>query len=195
MNDILAVYADNDITVDREPAQRSLDRFGCSVQTCRRRRTRQRDIADDHALHIIAHAHRLTLLCTQSRTRDPQPAMLVFPIFDQIRHNAARCVCRNSESHTGVTAGFTQNRDIHADYIAITVEQRTTAVARIDRRIGLDQAGDAEAVIVAQAAIQGTDDPGREREFLTERAADRIFLLPNEHVVRIRKLDRVQHHQ
>jgi hypothetical protein len=56
-----------------------------------------------------------------------------------------RDVDRNRERHPLEPAGARENLRIDADDLAVQVEQRTAGVARIHRRVGLDERHDAVA--------------------------------------------------
>src|SRR5256885_1984915 len=56
--------------------------------------------------------------------------------------------------------------------LAATVEQRAAGVPGVDRRVGLDHAGERPSVGSGRAAIQAGDDAGRERTLQAERRLD-----------------------
>src|SRR4029079_8754738 len=67
---------------------------------------------------------------------------------------------------------------VDADDLAGRVEQRTAAVARVDRGIGLDQVRQGRAVLDRDASAKGRDDAARDRVGeCAERAPDRDGLL------------------
>src|SRR5689334_3265399 len=75
--------------------------------------------------------------------------------------------------------GVAGRRGVDPDDVAADVEQRTAAVAGVDRRIGLDQAGEgdlAAGLLIGDAdlAIEAGDDaPGDRLGERAERAPDR----------------------
>ena len=72
----------------------------------------------------------------------------------------------NSEAHTLVTAATAGDRRIDADDVSVEVDQRATAVARVDGGVRLDEiltVGD------ANSALFCTDDSRRDRAFQPER--------------------------
>ena len=62
------------------------------------------------------------------------------------------------------------------------VDQRAAGVARIDRRIGLDDVLDHAAAFVVDRAVQRRDHAGSQRMVETERIADRIDVLADAQV-------------
>src|SRR6202034_3432110 len=62
---------------------------------------------------------------------------------------------------------------IEAEDLALRVEQRPAGVARVDRGVGLDRAGDRVLVRGLDAAADGADDALGGRLGQAERAADR----------------------
>src|SRR5207253_685939 len=66
----------------------------------------------------------------------------------------------------------TLDRIVDADQLAATVEQRAAGVPGVDRRVGLDHAGERPSVGGGRAAIQAGDDAGRERTLKAERRTD-----------------------
>ena len=62
---------------------------------------------------------------------------------------------------------------VDADHAAGRVDQRAAGVAGVDRRVGLDDVLDREAVGRGDAALQGGDDAGGQRAVEAERVADR----------------------
>ena len=76
------------------------------------------------------------------------------------------------------------NRRVDADHVAVRIEQRTAAIARIDRRIGLNHAFQL-ALLGLDGAVERTDNPGGQRAFELEGIADRQHLLPHHQVVGI----------
>ena len=62
---------------------------------------------------------------------------------------------------------------VDADHAAGGVDQRPAGVARVDRRVGLDDVLDREAVGRRDLPLQRGDDAGRQRAVQAERVADR----------------------
>ena len=62
---------------------------------------------------------------------------------------------------------------VHADHPALRVEQRASAIARVERSVGLDHVIDQVPRDAAQGAAERTDDAGRHRRIKSERTADR----------------------
>jgi hypothetical protein len=62
-----------------------------------------------------------------------------------------------------------EDRGVHADHLALHVEERAARVAAVDRGVGLD-----EVVVGAlERAVARRDDARGDREALAERVADR----------------------
>ena len=100
---------------------------------------------------------------------------------------------RNGERIADVSAAARLDQRIDADQLAFRVDQRAAAVARIDRRVGLDERLEAElARQRLQATAFGAHDAGRNRAAQVERAADGEHPLAQTQVVRVAHRDRRQ---
>ena len=62
--------------------------------------------------------------------------------LDQVVHHLLRERDRNREAVAGVVARPAGDRAVDADDFAADVDQRAARVARVDRRVGLDEVGD-----------------------------------------------------
>ena len=76
----------------------------------------------------------------------------------------------DGEADADRAAGGRVDRRIHADHLALQVEERAAGIAAIDRRVGLD-----EIVVGAfvDVAVHRADDAGRGAARQAERVADR----------------------
>ena len=81
-----------------------------------------------------------------------------------------RQVDGDRETDTDIATGLAENCAVNTDHFAFGVDQRSAAIARIDRSIGLN-----EVVVGAGAndAAFGADDAGGDRMLQTERITDR----------------------
>ena len=98
----------------------------------------------------------------------------------------------HGEPDADIAAVRPQDRGVDADHIAGRIEQRTAAVARIDGRVGLDQAFQRPFVFAANAAPERTDDAGGQRALQTEGIADGEHLLAHLQRVGIAQVERGQ---
>src|SRR5690606_41027338 len=92
-------------------------------------------------------------------------------VLDQLLHDGAGDIRRHREADADVAAGWRHDRSVDADQAAIHRDQRAARIARIDRRVGLDE------VLVALAdqprAAERADDAVSDRLAEPERVADR----------------------
>src|SRR5436190_8106396 len=80
-----------------------------------------------------------------------------------------------------VAARVALDLGVDADHVAARVEQRAAGVAVVDRRIGLDRAGDRVVVRRLDGAVDGADDAGGHGAGEAEGAADGDDLLARLH--------------
>ena len=78
---------------------------------------------------------------------------------------------------------------VESDHVALRIEQRTAAVARIDRRVGLDHIVQIAAVLPLDFAMQRAHDAGGQGSRQAEWIADRQHLLPDLKAVGIAQLE------
>src|SRR5208282_3582370 len=95
--------------------------------------------------------------------------------LDQVDRN------RETDSHAG--AGVRVDRAIDSNDVAAQIDQRSARVARIYRRVGLDEI----LVVAGDEASLGADDSGRHRMIEAERIADRHHPLADLQVTRVAK--------
>ncbi len=74
---------------------------------------------------------------------------------------------------SGARAGVRLDLVVQPEHVAGGVEQRPARVAGVDRRVGLDRAGDRVVVRRGDAPADRADDAGRRGPRQAERAADR----------------------
>src|SRR3954447_5129168 len=104
------------------------------------------------------------------------------------RHDVLHRVRRDREADPDVAvAGLPGRLDLRvdADHARLDVEQRAAGVARVDRRVGLDDLVDRPAVGGADVAAEAGDDAGRGGAVEAERVADRDGLVADLHAARV----------
>jgi len=111
----------------------------------------------DQRTFRIRHAEPLRQLTVDVLQRNAKPAALHPSIIAQVRDDPLCDLRCHGEPDTDVAAGGREDRGVHADHLSPHVEQRTTEIARVDRRVGLD-----EVIIGAGANLPaaGRDDAG-----------------------------------
>src|SRR4051794_6881462 len=80
---------------------------------------------------------------------------------------------READAHVAGAAAAGLDLGVDADHAAGRVEQRAAGVTGVDRRVGLDDAVDLEAVRRLDRALRGRHDARRERPLEPEGVADR----------------------
>ena len=78
-----------------------------------------------------------------------------FAIIAQVVHYLARQLDRDGETNAGVFAGAGRDGGVDANDLTVQIHQRASAVADIDRRIGLNEIPKRDP---ADLAPQGADD-------------------------------------
>ena len=92
-------------------------------------------------------------------------------VLHQVVDDVPREVARHGEADALIAAALAEDAGVDADQLAARVDQRAAGVARIDRRVGLD-----EVLVVGEAHVRAArraDDAGGDRLTQLERAADR----------------------
>ena len=97
---------------------------------------------------------------------------MTLPFWISACDDALDQIAGDGEADAGTAARLAQNLRVDADDFAMQVDQRATAVAGVDRRVGLDDRADLELTEAVNRAIQRADDTRRQRPGLVERAAD-----------------------
>ena len=123
--------------------------------------------AQDHH-PVDAEARRGRLLARD----DADAGIARAAVADQLGHDAVHDVDRDREADAGAGPGRREDRGVHADEAPGGIEERTAGIARIDRRVGLDHAGELAPLAGGQAALQGADHAGRQGVVEAERIAD-----------------------
>src|SRR5206468_7904242 len=77
-----------------------------------------------------------------------------------------------SETQTGRLPRLRNNRRVDTDHLSLHVDQGTAAVARIDRRIGLQEALKLLQIAANVFTALGADDPCRHGVIQVERTSD-----------------------
>src|SRR5690606_14977566 len=101
---------------------------------------------------------------------------------NELRHDAIDGVDRDGKTDAGVGAGGAVNGGVDPDEPAGAVEERPAAVARIDGRVGLDDALDGPLGDALDLAPQAADDAGGESLIQAKGIADGVDLLTDEKV-------------
>ena len=99
-----------------------------------------------------------------------EPAAHNAAVLAQLFNDFFREIDRNGKAYADIAAGLTEDRAIDAHNFPGGIDQRSAAVPRIDRSIGLNK------VVIGTGSDHtplGADDPRRHRMFQTERIADR----------------------
>src|SRR5581483_9020832 len=109
---------------------------------------------------------------------DAQRRADIFALGDELGNHARDGVDRYRKPDPGVRAGRAENHRVDADQTAGAVEQGTTRVPRVDRRIGLDEVLDQTAAVRGgQGSIERRHDARSERPVQAEGIADGKDLL------------------
>src|SRR6476620_1183344 len=97
------------------------------------------------------------------------------------------CIRGNGEPEPLRSAGSRRDRSVNPDHLTPNIDQRTSTVARINCRIGLQQTSESVAAI---GPPFGTDDPVGYGFLESKRITDRQNKISGLHHVRISKLER-----
>ena len=111
-----------------------------------------RDRVDDRAVVVRV-----------ERRGDPEVGALDVAALDQLRHDLLDGVDRDGEADAARLARGGRDLRVDADHAALGVEQRAARVAGVDRGVGLQHAGDVEAVGRRDLAVERRDDPRSSR--------------------------------
>jgi hypothetical protein len=117
------------------------------------------------------------MLCT--RSDNPNSRDRHSSIAYQFARYAIDHVDRYRKAYSGRRPGTGDDRARHADQPAGAVEQGAAGIARVDRRIGLDDAADLVGCGGRQPPVQRADDAGRERLLKAIGITDGECLLPD----------------
>ena len=108
-----------------------------------------------------------------SEEETPSHARSILPSSFEPRDDRLDGVDRHGEADAGVAAAAVGgDLRVDADDAALGVEQRAAGVAGVDRGVGLDHAGDREAVGRLDVAVERGDDAAGDGALEAERAAD-----------------------
>ncbi len=113
-----------------------------------------------------AEAHGLGERLVERLDVDAEATSLDMSVGDELREHVAQRIGRDGEADA-LTGRV--DRGVDADDLTARIEQRSAAVARIDRSVGLDE------VVVrtgAERTALGADDSHRDRMAEAERIAD-----------------------
>src|SRR5260370_19958172 len=86
----------------------------------------------------------------------------------QLLHHVLGEIDRDGEADSRVAAGAAVDRGVNADDLALRIEERPTRIARVNRRIGLEEI----VVIAAERPSLRTHDSGGHGQVEPERVAD-----------------------
>ena len=98
----------------------------------------------NHAAKVVGQFERFDGAQIDIETRDAQVAVDHLPVCYQRIGDALCQIRRNRKADAGTAAGAADDLRIDTDNLAVEVDQRTAAIAGIDRGIGLDYAADGE---------------------------------------------------
>ncbi len=153
---------------------------------------RGRPVGIDVAEHDAGVAPQLKSLGQQRRDGLRPHADLSTPhapeLPDLLEH-APHDVARRGKPQPLVAARLRQDQRVDADNLSLQIDQRPAAVARIDRRIGLQVD---HRIFALELPRDGADHAERDRAGETQRAAKRHDDLPGLHRVGVRKGQRRQ---
>src|SRR4051794_38269845 len=157
-----------------------------------RRRAAGRDRLDERAL-VDRQVEVAQRLVDRDRVDAEEPAVDAAVLLE-LREQALRRVDRDREADADVAAAAAARLDLRvdADHAPGGVEQRAAGVAGVDRRVGLDDAVDLEAVRRLDRALGGRHDARRERPLEAERVADRDRRVADLHAQRRAERQRVE---
>jgi len=117
----------------------------------------------------------------------------VFTLLNQVGHHQLDDVDRDGKAHAAVAgagaAGF--NLRIHANHVAVQVQQRTARVAGVDGGVRLDGLRDGKAGQGRDGAPQRADDAARQRAIQPVGVADCHHRLPHRQAVGIAQHQRL----
>mmetsp|Transcript_54143 Transcript_54143/g.155546 ORF Transcript_54143/g.155546 Transcript_54143/m.155546 type:complete len:341 (+) Transcript_54143:386-1408(+) len=117
------------------------------------------------------------------RDSHTQVSILRVAPLDQLLNDSRHGVHGDREADAGEGTGGAGDHRVHADQPAPRVEQRTAAVPRVDRGVGLDQVAYRPARVAAHLAAQAGDDAVGQRLVEPEGVADGEDLLTHAQVV------------
>src|SRR5205085_2452078 len=107
------------------------------------RRTFEGDVANEHtALHRQVKALRMPPRQLDGLTHGADVAPPHAPITDQPRRDELRRICRNREADP-LRAG--DDRRVDADDLSAGIDERSTRIARVERRVRLNDTVDETA--------------------------------------------------
>ena len=135
-------------------------------------------------------AKRLGQFLGQRLHFNAQPATDHLSVLDDRLHHFHRQFHRNGKTDALRAAGLGEDRRVDAGEVAVGIDQCAAGVARVDRRVGLD-----EVFVVVQAqlvAAGGADDAHGHGLADTERVADGQRNVADTDVVRAADSDRRQ---
>src|SRR5437867_757025 len=142
------------------------------LQTSLCGRTVRQNVDDEHA---GLHAGLASQLILSDVNAHAGPNHLA--AADQLRHDAIDRIDRDGETDARVGAGRAVYSGVDADQQAGAIQQRSTGIAGIDRRVGLDHAANGPLRYGLDLAAQGADDAGGQRLVQAERIADGEYFL------------------
>ena len=97
------------------------------------------DVADQNALHVFQ-VHGLGNSRRNVLHHDAEIGAVDFAVIENLTHHAARHIDGNGESDAFIAArSVRKDGGVDADQFAAIVHQRAAGIARINRRIGLDE--------------------------------------------------------
>ena len=131
--------------------------------------------AEHERPHRPRHAEAVGVLRRECLVeRHPEVGTMHLPVLDELPAHEHHHRDRDREADPLAAAGVAGDGRVEPDHLAANVDQRPTAVARIDGRVGLDEVLEANPSLaeVEVAPALGRDDAQRHRMGEAEGAAD-----------------------
>src|SRR6185436_7757146 len=190
--DLLPIDRDDDVAAEADlvAVERGDDVAARDPGLCRR--AVRRDGLDEHA--VIDREVEVAEGGVDRQRVDPEEAAVDPAVLLELGEQAPGGVDRDGEADADVPAAGAARLDLRVDpdHAAGRVEERTAGVARVDRRVGLDDAVDLEAVRRLDRAAGRRNDARRERALEPERVADRDRRIAHLHRARRAERERRQ---
>ena len=132
---------------------------------------------------FAASPQRLPQVGGQRLNADPQVTPHHPAFFEQAFHDGLHHVGRNGKADTLTATRRRGDRSVDADQLAAQIHQRATRIARVNRRVGLDEVFEISDVHIGAAL--GAHNTHRHRLREAKRTANRQHDLAQTHLVRI----------
>jgi len=136
--DLVAVDSDDHIAAHRDSLSIDASFIGVAKQAGLSRGTAFNNLAHQGAFRVGIQVHCLSNFTPQGRSADAKIRVLEAAVLNQGGDHLIDCVGRDHEPDAGVGAGARLDGCGHTNHLTLVIEQHTAGVARVDRRIGLD---------------------------------------------------------